>query len=864
MTKYDHRSVEKKWQGLWEKDKTFYADIKEGQNKFYNLWMFPYPSAEGLHAGHAYASTGSDIYGRFMRMQGKNVFQPIGYDSFGIHSENFAIRINQTPQEMLARTTKHYENQLRSLGHGYDWDHIVTTSDIDYYRWTQWLFVELFKAGLAYKKKAFVNWCPSCKTVLADEQIMTAAQAGKIPVGYDKLTDVPDGARVCERCGSIPERKELSQWFFRITDYVERLLIGHKKINWSKRVVTAQREWIGKNTGAKVKFSLPKTDKVVEVFTTRLDTIFGVTFLVLSPEKANELLEEIPADYKDGVIDYIKVSLNTSEQERKLTEKSKTGVDTGLKVINPVNGSLVPVYVADYVLGKVGTGAVMGVPAHDARDLEFAKKYGLEIKKAVDSEMVGGVKGVNDGIGILVNSGKYNGISSKEAVKRIAEDHGDSIELTSIYHLRDWLVSRQRYWGPPIPMIYCRKCASEGKGWLGLNKPNLHKDQSGWDHFGWYPEENLPIALPAVQNYQPEGIGQGPLAHHPEFFKVKCPYCGGDAERETDVSDTFVDSAWYFLRYPSVGSSTQDKLAFDPKITKSWLPVDLYFGGAEHAVLHLMYARFITMALFDLKHISFEEPAPNFYAHGLMIKDGAKMSKSRGNVVNPDQYIEKFGADTLRLYLMFLGPMDGSPDFRDTGIEGMQRFAGRLWRLFTDRRNVVLATERDKKEVLVKLHRTIKDVTDDIYKFRYNTSIAKIMELVNTLEDKVKTPNGAKKKLSLEWDEAMHALVKLLAPFAPHMAEEVWVEILGEEFSIHRSTWPSFNPEFLKAASVEIAVQVNGKLRGQVTVSKDYASDEDKVCEAAKTDPKVSKWLLGGEIAKIIFVKGKIINFVVS
>lgn len=572
--KYDHTKVEGKWQDAWRSKSMFTPDIEEAENKFYNLWMFPYPSGEGLHAGHAFASTGSDVYGRFKARLGKVVFQPIGYDSFGIHAENFAIKIGETPQKMLSRTTKHYEKQLRSLGHGYDWTRTVTTSDIDYYHWTQWLFIKMFQAGLAYKKKAAVNWCPGCKTVLADEQIMTPAQAGKVPKGYDSLEDVPEGIKVCERCGSIPERKELKQWFFKITDYAERLLKGLEKIDWSNRVVVAQKEWIGKSEGHLVKFG------DIEVFTTRLDTINGATFVVVSPEVAKEYLDKVPDDHKNKVSEYIEKSLSLSEQERKIGEKKKTGVDMKFEVINPATKKAVPVWVADYVLGSVGTGAIMAVPKDDSRDAAFAKKFKLPVVPSKTTKVE------------QENLTKM-GIAKKQ----------------TNYHLRDWLISRQRYWGPPIPMINCEDC-----GWQPV------------------PEEDLPVVLPKIKDYQPEGKGKGPLANHPEFYKVECPNCSKEAKRETDVSDTFVDSSWYFLRYPTVGSKTAGEKAFDPKITKKWLPVDLYFGGAEHAVLHLMYARFIAMVLFDLKLIDFEEPFPKFFAHGLVIKDGAKMSKSRGGI----------------------------------------------------------------------------------------------------------------------------------------------------------------------------------------------------------------------------------------
>lgn len=786
--KYDHSKVEKKWQDKWEDAKLYVADIENASNPFYNLWMFPYPSAEGLHAGHAFASTGSDVIGRFMRMQGKDVFQPIGYDSFGIHSENYAIKIGENPHEVVKRTTKHYEDQMRSLGHGYDWTRTVTTSSPDYYKWTQWLFVKMFEAGLAYKKKATVNFCPSCKTVLADEQVMSPKAAGKEARSasgelIDYSLQPEDDLKVCERCGTVAEKKDLDQWFFKITKYADRLLSGLDKIDWSERVVTAQRNWIGKSDGMLIEFK-KEDGESLEVFTTRPDTLNAATFVAIADEKM----------YNEG-------------------QAEKVGEFTGEYALNPLNSQSLPIWKTNYVAPGYGTGAVMGVPAHDERDMEFAKKYHLDI----------------------VEKDPDTSLETK------IEEQGWGKKQTN-YHLRDWLVSRQRYWGAPIPMIDCPKC-----GWVPV------------------PEKDLPVLLPSISDYKPEGTGRGPLANHKEFYEVKCPKCGGEAKRETDVMDTFVDSSWYFLRYPSVNSeqSTVDSeaaekdgtpstvhstLAFDPEITKRWLPVNLYFGGAEHSVLHLMYCRFVTMVLHDLKYLDFDEPISKFYAHGLMIKDGAKMSKSRGNVVNPDEYVSKFGADTLRLYVMFMGPMDASPDFRDSGIEGMQRFVNRLWNLFSETKKL---EDKDKDEVYVKLNQTIKKVTSDMAEFKYNTAIASIMELTNILYAK-----GADK-------DTLKALCLMLAPFAPHLAEEVWVELLGEEFSVHKAKWPEYDDSKISSDTVTVAIQINGKVRAQMTVSADQSKSKEEIEQLAKKDEKVAKWLEGKEIRKVIFVPGRLINFVV-
>ena len=843
MKKLNRGQIEKKWQEKWKEEKLYKPDIDKAKNSFYNLWMFPYPSAEGLHAGHAFSSTASDIYGRFKRMGGRSVFQPIGYDSFGIHTENFALKIKEHPQEMLKRTTSNYERQLRSLGHGYDWSRTVTTSDPDYYQWTQWLFVKMFKAGLAYRQKASVNWCPSCKTVLADEQVITDA---------------------CERCNTKVEIKDLEQWFFRITNYADRLLENLGKIDWPERIKAAQTNWIGKSNGAVVSFPLKGSKLSVSSFTTRPDTLYGATFFVLAPEHPM-VTKLTTSKYQESIQKYVKKASNKTKEERIARGKVKKGVFTGGYVVNPATKEDIPVYVADYVLMEYGTGAVMGVPAHDARDWQFAKNEDLPIREVVSGGNV--KKEAYKGDGKLVNSGDWDKLSVPEKMSSIVDDLEKKGwgEKSTTYHLRDWLISRQRYWGPPIPVIHCEKCASQKKSYFTSNKNVLEKDQSDWDHFGWYPadEKALPVKLPHYEDYRPKGAGRGPLADHPDFFGTKCPGCGGDAKRETDVSDTFLDSSWYFLRYPSVDAVTSKKLPFDPERTKDWLPVDLYFGGAEHSVLHLMYARFVTQVLFDLKKISFDEPFPHFFAHGLLIKDGAKMSKSRGNVVNPDDYIKKYGADTLRLYLMFMGPVDQNPDFKDTGIEGMVRFINRIWDLFNTYSDVFLEKESDSREVLSKMHKTIKKVTEDVNGFRYNTAISALMEFTSLLREKAK--KGKKKKGQIrcaEWDEALETLALLLAPFAPHLAEEVWVFVLKKDFSVHTQVWPKFKEELVKEKKTVIVVQVNGKLRGQVLINSNQAGDKAKIEKIAKEDERVFHWLEKKQVKKTIFVPGRIINFV--
>lgn len=871
--RFNHDKIDKKWQQRWEKEKVYTPDIQNSQKPFYNLWMFPYPSAEGVHVGTIFSSTGSDVFGRFQRMNGYDVFQPFGYDSFGIHSENYAIKIGETPQKMLARTIARYEKQFKMIGHSYDWTRTVNTSDIDYYRWTQWLFVEMFKAGLACRKEAFVNWCPGCKTVLADEQIQTPAQAGKLPPGYDRVEDVPSGFKVCERCGNIPEFKKLEQWFFRITDYADRLLHDLEKIDWSERVVVAQRNWIGKKEGVNITYEIKNSKETITCFTTRPETNFGATFIVVAPDHpfvqkiiSKQLL--VDDNIYQKLSKYIKDISNNSKLSDQTENKNKTGVFSGFYAINPLTNQDMPVWISDFVLTDFGTGAVVGVPGHDLRDFDFAKKFNLPIKRVVvgedgDTSEIFNENQVVEKEGYMVNSGFLNGRSTNEAFEVMVNylEQKNLGKRVNVYHLRDWLISRQRYWGPPIPMIFCSDCKRNRKSWfdtVSLDKL-VHKDQSDWDFYGWYPEENLPVALPFIEDYRPKGEGRGPLDSYPEFYETTCPYCGAKAKRETDVSDTFLDSSWYFLRYPTVDSLNSTKFAFDPEITSKWLPVNLYFGGAEHAVLHLMYARFVTKALCDMKHIHFNEPFPRFYAHGLMIKDGAKMSKSRGNVVNPDEYILKFGADTLRLYLMFMGPMDGYPDFRDTGIEGMRRFVDRLWSIFNH--FDIFLKDDDKDRLNIALNKTVKKVTQDISCFHYNTAISSIMELVNLMRELARenTKPGSRDEM---WEKAKNVLVRIVAPFAPHLAEEVWCEVLKQQFSVHKSDWPKFDDSVIDDSENMVILQVDGKLRSIMRMRKDDANNKQKVIESAYTDKNLSKWVHKDQVKEIVFVPGKVINFV--
>ncbi len=849
MKQYNPTEVEKKWQEKWEKDKIYSPNLDSSKKPFgkvqgkpfYNLMMFPYPSAEGMHVGNMYAFTGADVYGRFMRMKGNDVFEPIGLDGFGIHSENYAIKVGKNPAEQAKISEENFYRQLRSIGNSYDWTRTVETYKPEYYKWTQWLFVQLFKAGLAYKKKALVNFCPKDLTVLADEQVI-------------------DGR--CERCGSIVEKKELEQWFFKITDYAQRLLDNIPELNWSQKVKVAQENWIGRSEGALVRFVIlreakeldssplqdlraePQND--IEVFTTRPDTLFGATFIVISPELAKSWLE-IGWKASTEVGKYTEEALLERSSQEDI--KEKTGIFSGIYAINPVNNQKLPVWIADYVLAGYGTGAIMAVPAHDRRDFEFAKKFDLPIKEVING---GNIENeAYEGEGEIINSGDWNGWKTPESIFKVVnwlEKEGIGEKQVN-YHLRDWLISRQRYWGPPIPMIYCEKCE-------------------------WQPvsEADLPVLLPEVKDWKPKGTGKSPLATIESFINTKCPNCGGPAKREADVSDTFLDSAWYFLRYACTDIESS---AFDAERVKKWLPVNMYIGGAEHSVLHLLYSRFITMALADLKFIDFEEPFARFYAHGLIIKDGAKMSKSKGNVIVPDKYISKFGADALRCYLMFLGPFSAGGDFRDSGLEGMNRFLKRVWKLSSDvlsikypfgqssGRGQVLNME-NAKELDRAMNLAIKQVTDDVGNLKYNTAIAHIMEYYNFISDyytKYSPRFGeAGKILDTKYCKT---LVLLLAPFAPHMTEELW-EQLGNKTSIHVSDWPTFDESSLEEKEVNIAVSINGKTRDVIKVSKEDAKDQKVVEQLAKKSANVEKNLDGKKIINTIYVKEKIINFVIS
>jgi leucyl-tRNA synthetase len=793
---YDPSSLEAKWQARWAERHTNEPDLDRAARPFYNLMMFPYPSAEGLHVGNMFAFTGADIYGRFKRLQGFDVFEPIGFDAFGIHSENYALQVGTNPATLIPKNIATFRRQLRQFGGMYDWRHELSTTDPAYYKWTQWIFVQLFKAGLAYKKRAAVNWCPKDKTVLANEQVI-------------------DGR--CERCGTAVEQRFLDQWFFRITDFAERLLANLDHIDWSSSTKTLQRNWIGRSEGAELVFETPSGKKIT-VFTTRPDTVFGATYLVLAPE--HPFVDELTAvEQRPAVKAYQREVQSKDIVSRRVGDKTKTGVFIGSYARNPATGEAIPIWIADYVLMEYGTGAIMAVPAHDKRDFEFATQFKLPIRQVVETpgEPLPSVS--EDGT--LMNSGAFDGMPSRDAARKIVAwlaERGLATPRVQ-YRLHDWCISRQRYWGPPIPIIYCESCGAVP-----------------------VPEQDLPVELPLIEDFRPDDTGVSPLARHEEWYFVKCPQCGGEARRETDVSDTFLDSAWYHLRYPS--TEFHDR-PFDPARTKKWLPVSSYIGGNEHAVLHLLYARFICMVLHDLGHVHFDTPYPKFRAHGLIVKDGAKMSKSRGNVVVPDAYIQQWGADTFRMYLMFLGPFQEGGDFRDEGIVGIRRFLERLWAMAYQTSDTASVTA----QATSKLHQTIRKVSSDTESLQYNTAIAAMMEYVNVLKEQ----DAARK-------DQLTPLIVMLAPYAPHIAEELW-EALGGKGSVFEQCWPTFDERLASAGDVEIAVQVNGKLRSRLTVRRGLP--ENEVVELALADESVKKYVDGKKVKKVIYIQDRLLNLLV-
>jgi leucyl-tRNA synthetase len=812
---YDPAVVEAKWRRQWGERRTNNTDLRGAARPYYNLMMFPYPSAEGLHVGNVFAFVGADIHGRAQRLRGWDVFEPIGFDAFGIHSENYALKVNQHPGRLIPANIANFREQLRRIGLMVDWDHELATTDPAYYKWTQWIFLQLYRAGLAQRKRAPVNWCPECMTVLANEQVI-------------------DG--FCERHPSVRvTQRLLEQWFFTITKYASRLLENLKTLDWSESTRLLQTNWIGRSEGAELVFATPVSE-AIRVYTTRPDTVFGATYLVLAPE--HPLVESLTAgDRRAEVQDYRDRVAQMDVVSRRVGDRRKTGVFTGAYARNPATGESVPIWVADYVLMEYGSGAIMGVPGHDERDFEFATQFGLEIRRVVkpQADGSGATATVADSLpfvsweGVLVNSERFDGLSCREAAPAITvwlAEQGLGLPQVQ-YRLHDWCISRQRYWGPPIPIVYCDRCGTVP-----------------------VPEKDLPVLLPALEDFRPDASGVSPLARVESWYRVPCPACGQPARRETDVSDTFLDSAWYFLRYPS---TEFDDRPFDPELTRKWLPVDSYIGGNEHAVLHLMYSRFVTMVLHDLGYLPFEEPYKRFRAHGTIVKDGAKMSKSRGNVVIPDTYIARWGADTFRMYLMFLGPYQEGGDFRDEGISGIRRFLDKLW-------SVAFAVARDvepDRPSLRKLHQTIRKVTNDLEELRYNTAIAALMEYLNLLRERSGLAAGRTDARVAA--ELVEPVIIMLAPFAPHFAEECW-ERLGHRQSVFEASWPAWDAALAREDDVEVAVQVNGKLRGRLTVPR--GSSQEEVVGRALADPGVRRFMDGSAVKKVVYVPDKLVNLV--
>ncbi|MBM7559100.1 leucyl-tRNA synthetase [Marinitoga litoralis] len=819
---FNHIEIEKKWQKEWDEKGVFKTEQKSDKEKYYVLTMFPYPSGT-IHVGHVKNYVIGDVVARYKRMQGYNVLHPFGYDAFGLPAENAAIKNNVDPAEWTFKNIETIRKQIKKIGISYDWDREIATCTEDYYKWTQWIFLKLYEKGLAYKKNAAVNWCPSCVTVLANEQVVN----GK-----------------CERCGTEIEMKKLEQWYFKITDYSEKLLNDLEKLEgWPENVKTMQKNWIGKSVGAEVHFTIENSGKKLTVFTTRPDTLWGVTFMALAPE--SPLVEELTTpEQKEEVEAFLNRVTKEDKFKRIAQGAKKDGAFTGSYAINPVNGERIPIYVANYILFEYGTGAIMAVPAHDQRDFEFAKEFNLPIRVVIkpENKELDELSEAYTEDGILANSDEFNGMKNREALEKIIDwlEENNFGKKSTQYKLRDWLISRQRYWGAPIPIIYCDDC-----GVVPV------------------PEKDLPVKLPSNVKFEP--TGKSPLTYTEEFINTTCPKCGKPAKREVDTMDTFVDSSWYFLRY--INPKMDDK-PFDSDDVNYWLPVDQYIGGVEHAILHLLYSRFITKVLNDLGYVNFPEPFSNLFTQGMIYKDGAKMSKSKGNVVSPDEMVEKYGADTLRLYMLFMGPPEKDAEWNDSGLEGIARFMNKVWNSMTkiievtkDVNDSINLTTKEEKSLRRKLHQMIGKITNDIEKnFQFNTAISGMMELINELNSYMNNvPEEKWNKPLLK--ELAHDFIILLSPFAPHVSEELW-HMMGYNTFVLDAKWPKVDKEALKVDEIEIVIQVNGKVRSKIVV--DANSTEEEIKKIAFDDEKVKKYLEGHEIKKVILIKGKLLNIVIK
>jgi leucyl-tRNA synthetase len=805
MDRYDAKTIEEKWQTVWEDAKAFHVSNEQKQPKSYVLEMLPYPSGE-LHMGHVRNYMLGEVVSHFRRRHGYAVMRPMGFDAFGLPSENAAIQEGRHPREVTERNIAAIRGQMERMGWAIDWSRVLASHEPEYYRWTQWLFLRFFEKGLAYRKEAPVKWCPVDQTVLANEQVV-------------------DGR--CERCGAEVEAKSLEQWFFRITDYADALLDEMELLEeWPERVLAMQRNWIGRSEGADIIFRIEELGEEVEVFTTRPDTLFGATFFVFAPEHpfVPRLVEG--SEHETAVLDYVRHAAARSAVER--AEKEKDGVFTGRYAVNPVNGERIPIWVADYVLMEYGTGAIMAVPAHDERDFAFAERYGLEIRQVVEP-----AEGESDGEGAfvahtenerLVNSGDFSGLPAPEGKRAIVEAlaREERARPAVRFRLRDWLLSRQRYWGCPIPIVYCDEC-----GIVPV------------------PEEDLPVLLPEVEEYLPKG--RSPLATAEDWLRARCPRCGREARRETDTMDTFVDSSWYFIRY---ADAKNDREPFSRAIVDYWLPVNQYIGGIEHAILHLLYARFFVKVMNDLGLVGFREPFARLFTQGMLYYQGAKMSKSKGNVIAPDDYIARYGADAARLYLLFIGPVDQDAEWQDAGFEGMIRFLHRLWRTVLEQAGKPQSEVVPDTPLARKGHRTIAKVSDDIgRRFALNTPIAAVMELVNEIQRQPDDPAGR---------FAAETAVSLIQPYASHVAEELW-ERLGHE-RLWEQPWPEADPALLEAETVEVVVQVNGRIRDRLHVPPDIP--EAELVALARASERVQSYLDGGDARRTVVVPGKLVNFV--
>ena len=819
--KYVAQDIEKKWQTYWEESGVFKTEYDPSKEKYYVLEMFPYPSGN-LHMGHVRNYSIGDVVARFKKMRGFNVLHPMGWDAFGMPAENAAIKNGVSPKDWTLDNIANMTRQQKELGLSYDWGREVATCKEDYYRWTQWIFQQFYKKGLAYKKEAKVNWCEHDHTVLANEQVI-------------------DGK--CWRCDNDVVKKDLKQWFFKITDYADRLLDDLDTLDqWPDRVKAMQRNWIGRSEGTQFAFYVPKIDKSFEVYTTRVDTLFGVSYVVLAPEHpyVKELIQD--ASNKVELEAFIETLRNQSDIERTSTEAEKVGMFTGSYATHPITGKEVPIWIANYVLADYGTGAVMGVPAHDERDYAFAKKYDLPVNWVIQNTEqdldFASLDAAFTEDGILVNSGDFSGKTSEEARQALGDyftEQGTGRKTVN-FRLRDWLISRQRYWGCPIPVVYCEKCGEQ-----------------------LVPEDQLPVKLPEDVSF--DGGAISPLATSENFLNTTCPCCGGPARREIDTMDTFIDSSWYFLRYTD---ARNDKEVFNKEIAKYWMNVDQYIGGIEHAILHLLYARFFVKVLHDIGLVEVDEPFKALLTQGMVLKEGSKMSKSKGNVVSPEEIIAKYGADTARLFILFAAPVDRDLDWSDQGVEGSYRFLGRVWRIIDTYQQLGTSGHHDslsKDETALRreLHRAIKKVTEDLDgKFNFNTAISTVMELVNAMYQFKDSHDSVQSDLA---KELVEKLTLLLAPFVPHITEEIWHEC-GFEGSVHAASWPTYEESALVVDEVEVAVQVNGKVRDKLTVSVSLSKEELEA--AAKALPRVQEFTEGKTVVKVIVVPKKLINIVVK